>query len=48
MLAGTGPKIHHIIAALDDFFVVLDQYQRVAEVAKLVDSPNQPRIVAWV
>ena len=48
MSTGARTKVHHDIAAFDDFPIVLDQHQCIAEIPKLVNSSDQPRVVTWV
>ena len=43
-----GPKSQQLVAARDHLAVVLDDQQRVAQVAKLVQRRQQPRVVARV
>ena len=46
--AGGGAEVEQAVGAGDDVAVVLDDQQRVAEVAELVQGGDQPRVVAGV
>ena len=46
MTASTRPKVHNLIAARDDFAIMLDQNQRVTEVTQLVKCLEQAMVVA--
>ncbi len=43
-----GPEIDQMIGSLDDLAVVLDQNQRVAQVAQMLERPEQAGVVARV
>ena len=44
----TGAKIDNVIGCADCFFIVLDHDDRIAQVAKSPERPQQPSIVALV
>ncbi len=48
MHARLGTEVEELIGAGDDFFVVLDHQQRVAEVAEFVERADQPQVVPRV
>ena len=48
MLAGARAEIDHVIRRPDRFFVVLDDDDRVAEIAKPGERPQQRAVVALV
>ena len=47
-LPRAGPEIDQVVGRLDDLAVVLDQDQRVAQVAQVPQGPEQPGVVARV
>ena len=46
--AGAGTQVHHVVRLADRLLVVLDHDNRVAEVAQLLESCEQPPVVALV
>ena len=47
-LARAGPEVDKVVGRLDDLAVVLDQDQRVAQVAEVPQGAEQPAVVARV
>jgi hypothetical protein len=48
MLAGAGAKIDDVVRRAHRLFIVLDDNHGVAEIAKLLERGEQPRVVALV
>ena len=46
--AGAGTQVDHVVGFLDRLLVVLDDDDRVAEVAQLLERPEQAAVVALV
>ena len=46
--AGAGAEVEEVVGACDHLAVVLDDHQRVAQVAELLERVEQPRVVARV